>query len=219
MHLLIVEDHKLVREGLRMILDDAKRFDGCSECGSLDGALRRVAELGSSLGLVILDLGLVDASGLCVLEQMVEACADVPIIVVSGETDADLIDSAFALGARGFVPKNSSGPALRVAVDSVMQGELYIPPQVLRIRPSSVPPLASAIDVAHSARLTPRQEDVLRLVAKGLANKEIADELGMSPSTVRVHVTALFKTLGVENRTQAALSDAARNLVSASGNP
>lgn len=213
MHLLIVEDHRLVREGLRMILDDSKRFDGCSECGSLDGALRRVEELGSSLGLVILDLGLPDGEGLPVLDSMLAACPEVPILVVSGESDADLIDAAFARGARGFVPKNSSGPALRVAVDAVLEGELYIPPQVLRARPSSIPSLASAIDLASSQKLTPRQEDVLRLVAKGLANKEIADELGMSPSTVRVHVTALFKTLGVENRTQAALSEAARQLV------
>ena len=95
----------------------------------------------------------------------------------------------------------------------MLEGELYIPPQVLRARPSSIPSLASAIDLASPQKLTPRQEDVLRLVAKGLANKEIADELGMSPSTVRVHVTALFKTLGDENRPQAALSEAARQLV------
>lgn len=198
-----------------MILNDAKRFDGCTECGSLEGALARAKELGDSLGLVLLDLGLPDAEGLPVLDRMVEACPGVPIIVVTGEVDGALIDDAFARGARGFVPKNSSGPALRVAVDSVLQGELYIPPQVLRVRPSSVPPLASAVEPPASARLTPRQADVLRLLARGLANKEIADELGMSPATVRVHVTALFKTLGVENRTQAALSDVARQLVEA----
>lgn len=199
-----------------MILTDARRFDRIHESGSLEGALRFVSELGPALGLVILDLGLADASGLSVLDRMVEACGDTPILVVSGESDPDLIDSAFALGARGFVSKNASGPALRVAVDSVIQGELYVPAEVLRVRPSPVPTLASAIDFPRESSptsgLTPRQEDVLRLVAKGLANKEIADELGMSPATVRVHVTALFKTLGVENRTQAALSAAARAL-------
>jgi two-component system, NarL family, nitrate/nitrite response regulator NarL len=222
MHLLIVEDHTLVREGLRMILDDSRHFDACSECGSLEVALARVDEIGGELGLVILDLGLPDASGLGVLETMVAACPSTPIIVVSGEDDAALIDAAFAHGARGFVPKNSSGPALRVAVETVLQGELYVPPHVLRVRPSSFPPVrnvhsgpsnaARGADSVAPVRLTPRQEDVLRLVARGLANKEIAEELGMSPSTVRVHVTALFKSLGVENRTQAALSDAAKSL-------
>jgi two-component system nitrate/nitrite response regulator NarL len=218
MHLLIVEDHRLVREGLRMILDESKRFDECVECGSLEAALTCVAQIGSALGLVILDLGLPDASGLGVLDDMVRACPEVPIIVVSGEHEPEIIDAAFARGARGFVPKNSSGPAFRVAVETVLQGELYVPPHVLRTGTSSRPPAVTALRPPSvpppGVRLTPRQEDVLRLVARGLANKEIAEELGMSPSTVRVHVTALFKTLGVENRTQAALSEVAKGLVS-----
>ncbi len=213
MQLLIVEDHSLVREGLRMLLDDAKRFERCWECGTLARALEQARTMGPSLGLVLLDLGLPDASGIEVLDRMREVCPDVPVIVVSGGDDLDVIDQALARGARGYVPKNSSGPALRVAVETVLAGELYVPPHVLPSRTPSQPPATPSPGTPSNAmQLTPRQEEVLRLIARGLANKEIADVLGMSASTVRVHVTAVLKTLGVENRTQAALSETARSL-------
>lgn len=236
MHLLIVEDHSLVREGLRMMLEDTRRFERCWEFGTLADAVDRATELGSELGLVVLDLGLPDASGIDVLDRMISACGDAPVLVVTGEDDLSFIDAAFARGARGYVPKNSSGPALRAAVETVLAGELYVPPHVLPSRkttapstppppmastsPSTPPPSASGAPTSTppprpttpQVPLTARQIDVLRLLAKGLQNKEIADELGMSPSTVRVHVTAVLKALGVENRTQAALSDVARAL-------
>jgi DNA-binding NarL/FixJ family response regulator len=226
MQLLIVEDHSLVREGLRMLLDDAKRFERIWDCDCLEAGITRARELGDDLALVMLDLGLPDASGIDVLDRMRAARPDVPVIVVSGGDDASIIDEAFARGARGYVPKNSSGPALRAAVDTVLRGELYVPPHVLPSRKHSTPPIAHAripspssqpaISSAQVSQLTPRQGDVLRLLARGLANKEIATELGMSTSTVRVHVTAVLKALGVENRTQAALSEAAKNLGPAS---
>lgn len=197
-----------------MLLDDVRRFDRCFEHDTLAGGIARAREVGDALGLVILDLGLPDASGLGVLDQMMAACPGVPVIVVSGGDDATVIHGAFARGARGYVPKNSSAPAFRAAVETVLSGELYVPPHVLPGRTPSIPPsgITQRPAAAPSVQLTPRQEEVLRLLARGLANKEIASELGMSPSTVRVHVTAVLKALGVENRTQAALSDAAKSL-------
>ena len=85
MHLLIVEDHSLVREGLRMMLEDTRRFERCWELGTLAEALDRAAELGSDLGLVVLDLGLPDASGIEVLDRMLAASGDAPVLVVTGE--------------------------------------------------------------------------------------------------------------------------------------
>ena len=215
MQLLIVEDHSLVREGLRMLLDDSKRFERCWECDSLAAGIDRAHALGAELGLVMLDLGLPDASGIEALERMRAAVPAVPVIVVSGGDDPSIIDAAFSHGARGYVPKNSSGPALRAAVETVLSGEMYVPPHVLPSRKPSMPPASHDQPIAPPSavsQLTPRQGDVLRLLARGLANKEIATELGMSTSTVRVHVTAVLKALGVENRTQAALSEAAKGL-------
>jgi DNA-binding NarL/FixJ family response regulator len=208
MHVLLVEDHALVREGFRMILESTGRFAGAVEHGSIASALAYLARGTEDVGLVILDLGLPDTTGLDGLDRIVAVCPSAPVIVVSGEAESDTIREAFARGAKGYVPKTSSGPTFRGAVEAVLRGELYVPPHVLAGAPPDRPPPPSS-----AARLTPRQEDVLVGIARGLPNKEIASELGMSPATVRIHVTAILKTLGVENRTQAAISPAAKALV------
>jgi DNA-binding NarL/FixJ family response regulator len=208
MHVLIVEDYALVREGLRMMLSDTGLFDRTIECDSLASALAEASDSARALGLVLLDLGLPDAEGLDALDRIHAAHPDVPILIVSGGDDAAIIDAAFARGARGYVPKSSSGSALRVAVEAVLRGELYVPPHVLPSRAGSARP-QPLLRTPPSIRLTPRQADVLALLARGLANKEIGEQLAMSPSTVRAHVSAIFKLLGVENRTQAAMSEVA----------
>ncbi|UJR83120.1 LuxR C-terminal-related transcriptional regulator [Sandaracinus amylolyticus] len=212
MDALLVEDHTLVREGLRMMLESTGRFAQCHECASLAAGLDAARTIGPALGLVLLDPGLPDADGLGGLERFLKAVPDVPVVVVSGGDDASFIDAAFARGARGYVPKSSSAPALRAAIDMVLRGELYVPPHVLPSR--SRAPRAVPTD-APVARLTPRQADVLVLLARGLSNKEIADALQMSASTVRVHVSAILKLLGAENRTQAATSHTAQVLLGA----
>ncbi len=193
-------------------------FDRCVECPSLAVALAEARDAGSDLGLVLLDPGLPDARGLEALDRIHEDCPTVPILVVSGGDDATTIDAAFGRGARGYVPKNSSTHALRVAIDAVLRGELYVPPHVLPSlygtnRPAPPTPTPSQGIPGGLAKLTPRQADVLALLAKGLSNKEIGDQLDMSPSTVRAHVSAILKVLNVENRTQAATSAAAVALV------
>lgn len=190
-----------------MILEGMRRFDRTLDCGSLEAALVHARDAGPDLGLIVLDLGLPDTTGLEGLDRLVEGCPSVPVIVVSGGDDKPVIEAALARGARGYVPKNSSAPAFRAAVEAVLRGERYVPPHVLGAASAGAP----RADAAE--RLTPRQEDVLLLLAQGLANKEIARELDMSPATVRVHVTALFKALGVENRTQAAISETAQRLL------
>lgn len=205
MQLMIVDDHGLVRQGLRLMAEAMGRFDSVVECASLAAAIAQARALGDALGLVMLDLGLPDAGAMEGLDRFRSAYPGIPVLVVSGEEGADLIDDAFAHGARGYVPKNSSSAALRTAIETVLGGELYVPPHVLPSRAQSTrPPLDAA--ATTGTRLTPRQSDVLVLLARGLANKEIAQELEMSLSTVRVHIGAIFKLLGVENRTQAATS-------------
>jgi len=211
--LMIVDDHGLVRQGLRMMAETMGRFDQVIECASLASALAEARTAGDSLALVILDLGLPDADSMEGLDRLHAVCPNVPVLVVSGEDGARLIDDAFAHGARGYVPKNSSSLALRAAIETVLGGELYVPPHVLPSRGLSSRPAAAGNAAVQVAKLTPRQNDVLVLLSRGLANKEIAQELDMSLSTVRVHLGAIFKVLGVENRTQAAMSPTALKLL------
>ncbi len=188
-----------------MMAEAMGRFDGITECGSIAAALADARGMADTLALIILDLGLPDSDAMDGLDRLRAQCPNVPVLVVSGEDHPRLIDDAFAHGARGFVPKNSSAAALRVAIETVLGGELYVPPHVLPSRGQSSRPTPE-VEAEAGAKVTPRQSDVLVLLARGLANKEIAQELDMSLSTVRVHVGAIFKLLGVENRTQAATS-------------
>lgn len=191
------------------------RFASVSEVGSLAGALADLKLHSQRPGLVMLDLGLPDAVGGTALKMVVERCAEAPVLVVSGLDDPRSIDEAFALGARGYVPKNSSARTLRTAIETVLGGELYVPPHVLPSRAEAHRPLFPSSGQAVAVRLTRRQSDVLLHLSRGLSNKEIATELDMSLSTVRVHLSAVFKILGVENRTQAAMSSVARKLLGA----
>jgi DNA-binding NarL/FixJ family response regulator len=231
MHLMIVEDRGLVPEGFRLIVEGMGRFERTVECGSVAAALAQASAMGPELGLVLLDLELPDATGFDGLVRVVAACPDVPVVVVSGDDAIEIIHAAFAHGARGYVPKSASGPVFRAAVEAVLCGELSMPPHVLargtpatpppsgtpatppprveRTKETPPPPLKDAVD-----RLTPRQEDVLALVARGLSDKDIARELAMSPATVRVHVASLLKALRVENRALVAGSEAAQHLLS-----
>jgi DNA-binding NarL/FixJ family response regulator len=207
MPVLLIEDHSLVREGFRMLLESMQRFDRIIEAGTLAEALATCDALVGALELIIVDLGLPDAAGLEALDRLNQAYPRIPMLVVSGASCPETVRAALTRGAKGYVPKNASGAVLREAIESALRGEPYVP--------SDLPSPALKGEQAPGAgasRLTRRQEDVLRLLASGLANKEIAVALNMSPATVRVHVTAILKELGVENRTQAAISPEAKRL-------
>lgn len=212
MDLLLIDDHPLVRDGLRMIAEASGFFERCHECSSIERGLAVASEHAASIGLVLLDLGLPGVVGMEGLDRVREALPAAHVIVVSGDDHPATIDAAFAHGARGYVPKSSSAFAFHSALNTVFHGELYVPAQVLTSRPTPPQAPREADSAASQTRLTQRQEDVLVGLARGLANKEIAEELGMSPSTVRVHVSAILKALNVENRTQAATSTLARQL-------
>lgn len=213
--LLIVEDHALMREALRMMTEASRQFSSIVEAGSLSAALAQLRSDPEPPRLVILDLGLPDADGYTALRLVLEHGAGAPVLVVAGRDDATAIDETFALGASGYVPKNSSARTLRTAIESVLDGELYVPPHVLPSRSHAGRPLHLATTPKIEAKLTRRQNDVLLQLARGVSNKEIAAELDMSLSTVRVHVSAVLKLLGAENRTQAAMSATALKLLGA----
>ena len=217
MRLLIVDDHALVRAGLRMLVAETRPDAVVDEAATLVEATSIIASFGPTL--ILLDLTLPDAAGLESLKRVRELASETPILIISGDFSPALIDSAFAGGARGFLPKNSSARALAVALDTVARGELYVPPHVLPSHGTpSEPPPARPFDWPHATpvvRLTSRQTDVLRLLAAGDVNKEIAEKLDMSGSTVRVHVSAILRALGVENRTQAATHPGTRVLLEA----
>ncbi|MEM6954666.1 MAG: response regulator transcription factor [Myxococcota bacterium] len=210
MRVLIVDDHPLLREGVAGMLQPDPRFDAIVQCPTLEDAVNAVDPEGR--WLFVVDLTLPDASRTTAVERLHKVAPNAAIVVFAADVSRRTVDAAFAAGARGFVPKGAPTSTLMAAIDMVLRGETFVPKEVLSTWAGSAP---APVSSAATARLTPRQEDVLFHLARGLANKSIAAQLGMSPSTVRVHVSAIFRALGVDNRTQAAVHPAAHALLAA----
>jgi two-component system nitrate/nitrite response regulator NarL len=204
MKYLIVDDHAVLRNGLKALLRQAETDPQVVEAS--DGAEGlRLAGLHRDLDAVFLDLEMPGISGMSAIEEFGKQYPDLPVIVLSSSEDPREVRRALAAGALGYVPKSASSETLLAAVGFVLQGNVYVPPLMLK------EPLPSAADVKTAsapeaaARLTDRQLDVLRQLERGLSNKEIAMALNLSEKTVKVHITSIFKVFNVVNRTQAAM--------------
>ncbi len=202
MRLLLVDDHAVVREGVSALLHQGRA--GVEVLHARDGeealALARVTP---GLDAVLLDLVLPGMDGVRAIEAFGREHPDLPVIVLAGSEDPRDVRRALAAGALGYVPKSADPPTLLSAIDFVLGGNVYVPPLLLW-EDRSTAPRAAPQPTESRLELTGRQVDVLRLLAQGLPNKSIALALGLSDKTVKVHVTAIFRSLNVVNRTQAA---------------
>ncbi len=216
MKVLLVEDHELFRDGVTMILESLDATIDVIWRDTVSG-VRELYKEESDLDLVLLDYNLPDGNGIECLKDILAKEPNTPTIILSAEQDAELIQRALAAGAKGFITKTSPSKVILSAIRLVLSGGVYIPPELLapqqNTSPLSVPPSIYTSSPKEGPRqeytsikhhqLTARQTNVLAEVVKGLANKEIARELNMSPSTVKVHVAAILREFDVKNRTQA----------------
>ena len=214
MKILIVDDHPLIREALRHVL------------GVLDGALALVeaqnsaealaaANAHADLDLVLLDLALPDVDGFEALARLREQQPGLPVVVLSAFEQPELVKRALDAGAMGFIPKTSSNQLLLDALRQVLSGHVYLPADVLA-QHREIPEVAlqrtaqtaggGAAPTPQDLGLTARQADVLALMVQGKPNKMICRELNLAEGTVKIHVTAILKTLNVTNRTQAVIA-------------
>ncbi len=202
MKLLIVDDHAILREGLVALL---KQFEQGADVLQASDATEglRLAEAHPDLDVVFLDLNMPDQGGMEVIPVFAKRCPQLPVIVLSSSDDPSDVRLALKSGAFGYVPKSASPRNILSALRLVLSGEIYVPPLMLDLGPVA----ADGSTLAASeigGRLTERQTDVLRHLSRGLSNKEISRALGLSEKTTKSHITAIFKVLGVVNRTQAA---------------
>ena len=198
---LIVEDHPLYRDALTLLLKGVFGEAGVRAASSAEDGLRQ-AEGASDLGLILLDPGLPGINGVEAVAAFRRRWAQIPIIAISASEDRRDATAALRAGAIAFVSKAASTDVVSDLVRKVRAGELTEP---VWITASGVGSLGE-----ESAELTPRQRDILVLLCQGHPNKEIGLRLGLAEVTVKMHVSALFRFLGVANRTQAVL--AARRL-------
>ncbi len=203
--LLVVEDHALVREGLVRLLGQIEPGAQVQESADFESALTRLDDEGE-FDLVLLDLALPGIDGFAGLDILRRRYPAMPVAVVSAFDDTPTITRVLNLGASGFIPKAFSGEALLSAVREILAGNIFRPNGQSAARlddATPVPPPTKGGVRPDEIGLTDRQGQVLALMVRGLSNRDIADQLGLSEGTVKIHATAVFKALGVSSRTQA----------------
>lgn len=187
--LLLVDDHHLVLEGFRLELQGDFDLVGLLATGAaVLPACHRLRP-----DLVLLDLSLPDRSGLEVITELRAASPETKILVVTMHNDRVLADAALQAGAAGFLPKDAEVTELKFAIREVLQGRHYVSPLI-----GERPPQYSAMNLAFDlTRLTPRQQQIVRLLGDGKSTARIAQELHVSPNTITFHRVRIRKALGI----------------------
>ena len=204
--ILVVEDHALVCEGLVHLVAQVEQEVTVLSRPDFESALI-LLETESDFDLIMLDLALPGIDGFSGLDILRRRYPAIPVVVVSAFDDQPTVTRVMNLGASGFIPKAFSGEALLAAIREVLAGNLFRPQgaysgarfDAAAPRPTAVNARVSPAEVG----LTDRQGQVLALMVQGMSNRDIAEHLGLTEGTVKIHVTAVFKALGVSSRTQA----------------
>jgi len=232
MKFLVADDHELIRQGVKGLLrglDPDAQFDEADTWETLAAAARPDA----NHDLAIVDLHMPGMEGAGSLEILLKANPALPVVVLSAEESPDEMRAVLAAGALGFVPKRQPASVMLKAIELVLSGGAYVPMEALSLlgtRDAQATATASATVGADSAvavatppapepaaavqalqphqqhlleNLSPRQQDIMRLVHRGWTNKMIARELGVAEGTVKVHLSVIFRALGVHNRSTA----------------
>lgn len=194
MRLVIADDHGIVREGLRWMLAESEGLEIVGEAGSGEELLSLLADVGADV--VLVDVRMPGIGGLEALMRMRVRFPEVRAIVLSMHDQPAYVRRAVAAGAAGYVLKNAGRDVLLTALRTVAEGGTYF-------QGEAVAPLAMAREPTAQARLSPREAEVLQLVADGFENKQIARELALSEATIKGYLKNIFDRLAVSGRAEA----------------
>jgi DNA-binding NarL/FixJ family response regulator len=203
--IIIADDHPLFREALKLAISQALSGAQTIEADTVDSLLAAL-NAHPEIDLLLLDLGMPGAHGFSALVQARAHYPAVPVVVISGREDQDIAQRTLVHGAAAFVAKSASVPTIIDALQTILRGGVWNPPEtrLAANRVNTVNP-----DEADAARrvasLTPQQFRVLSMLCSGQSNKRIALQLDVSEATVKAHMTAVLEKMGAENRTQAVL--------------
>jgi two-component system, NarL family, nitrate/nitrite response regulator NarL len=207
--IVIADDHPLYRDALATVFARAGDIEAIASVETLPAALEALAA--ADVALVLLDLNMPGMQGVAGVAQVRERFPETRVAVISGSLGANQIREVLAAGASGYLPKTFTPDMILAAVRLMLSGAIYVPPDVL----------AQAEDAggrdgrgaAGAANLTPRELEVLRMLSKGSANKEIARAIGVAEVTVKLHTRRILEKLGVRNRAAAAALAVSRRLI------
>ena len=196
MKILVVDDHSLFREGLVYVLNRLEGDIKIIEASNYEQATAHLHN-NSDLDLALCDLSMPDKDGFTLINYCRKYFPLVSVVVLSASKEQSDLKRALDSGVLGFIPKETTSEVMLSALRLIMAGEVYIPASMTQHSNNNQHTLES---------LTPRQLEVVKMMMKGFSNKKIALEIGIAEATIKMHVTAIFKRLGVNNRTEAALA-------------
>lgn len=206
MKILLVDDHSLFREGMRYVLQQLPGVGEIFEAGNYPDGLKQ-AELHPELDLALMDLNMPGSEGAISIKFFHQRFPHIPVVVVSGEDSRDKMEKVMSYGAMGFVCKSATAPVMLSALNLVLAGGVYVPPQMLEqqgVLESSPPERMDKRSLnTNEYGLTPRQMQVLGHLAEGLSNKQIARAVDLAEGTVKIHVAAVYQVLRVNSRMEA----------------
>jgi len=204
MTILLADDHALFRDGMRYVLQQLADEVEILDASSFPEAMQ-LAEGHAGIGLALLDLNMPGSDGALSVRTFNTKYPQMPLVVVSGSEQREDMERVMEYGAMGFISKMTSSKVMLAALRMVLDGGIYLPPQLLQ---QSMDHMDQGSTDKRRSRsnefgLTARQVDVLQYLAQGLSNKEIAQQINLAEGTVKIHVAAIFQTLHVSNRMDA----------------
>ena len=213
---MITDDHSLIREGLKQLLELEGDFQVIAEaCDGID-CMEKLKEQIPDVLLLDINLhssnALIRMNGLEVLQKIKDEKIDVKILVLTVHNEVEYLLKAVDIGINGYLLKDSESSELKKAILSVVDGEDYIQPSLIPVLNAKM--IDRDMDSEKIEKLTKRELEVLKLLAVGMYNKGVADELHISERTVKNHVSSIFKKIDVSDRTQAAVFAIRNNLIS-----
>jgi DNA-binding NarL/FixJ family response regulator len=208
MKILVVDDHVLIREALHGVLKELRPDATILEASDCRHAIQIAGEH-VNLALVLLDLSLPDGDGFALLTELRARHPAATVVVLSAHKDRSSVTRALDLGALGFIPKSARRPVMLGALQLVLAGGIYVPPEIFD--PTEAPPSLAQQPTAapispSDLGLTERQVEVVALMMQGKSNKAICRELDIAEATVKNHITSILKALKVANRTEAVIA-------------
>lgn len=204
--IILVDDHAIVRQGLRFILDPDPRFNVVADVGTGKDALRLISELAPDA--VILDLHLPDTNGADLCQSILEIHPKMIVLILTAFIDRQLVDACLRAGARGYLLKDAENLHLREQLLAAVHGQTPLDPRAARI--------VADFLVQHKpspVHLSPREMEVLELISRDLTNQEIGTKLYISVNTVKQHIKQILSKLEARNRVEAILKARERNLL------
>lgn len=213
---LIVDDHPLFREALESAICLVNPMAEILQAASIDDALDVLAaRLG--IDLILLDLSMPRTTGLSGVLRIRNAFPKTPVVVISGYEDHRIVSGVLALGVSGYIPKSISKRELANSISEVLRGSIYLPETYLEVATERRQKTSDRELLMRLRSLTPQQLRVLDLIREGLQNKQISYQLGISETTVKVHVSDILRKLKVFSRTKAIIEVARINFSSLIG--